>query len=165
MAVNLLNSPVFPLPHNCAIWYTHSLDTWLCNTVKHGEASPDDLFLSTKIIRQKIFIMTIHSADLNNNIHMFLPLLLTMSTYQETKHYIIRTCYRTGGSYHSLVRPMVVIPINVKTTITKFIQLVAVEKVLPAAAINTTALVERQLSSVHQYTQLIYQLGLSLLCF
>ena len=49
-----------------------------------------------------------------------------------------------GGSYHSLVRPMTVMPINVKTTITKFILLVAIDETLSeAAAINTTALAVR----------------------
>ena len=67
-----------------------------------------------------------------------------MSTYERTKQCIISTCYRTGGSYHSLVRPMAVMPINIKTTITKFILLVAIDKILlEAAAINTTALAVR----------------------
>ena len=39
-----------------------------------------------------------------------------------------------------MVRPMAVMPIDVKTTTAKFTQLVAIEKVLSAAAINAVTL-------------------------
>ena len=66
-----------------------------------------------------------------------------MSAYERTRQCIISICYMAGGSYHSLVTPMAVMPIIVNTTITKFILLVAIEKVLSAIAINTTALAVR----------------------
>ena len=50
---------------------------------------------------------------------------------------------RANESHHNLVRPMAVMPIDVKTTTAKFTQLVAIERVLSAAAINTITLEAR----------------------
>ena len=47
---------------------------------------------------------------------------------------------RPCGSYHSLVRLIVVMSINVKTTTARFIQIVAIEKVLSAAVFSIIAL-------------------------